>query len=93
MAAVQLRVLGGAMARVPDDATAFGHRGAKLMVNIAAMYQRAEERPEHEAWASGLATALSDGAPPRPTSASSATRARRASAAPTRPRPSSASPG
>ena len=52
MAAVQLRVLGGAMARVPDDATAFGHRGAKLMVNIAAMYQRAEERPEHETWAS-----------------------------------------
>ena len=27
MAAVQLRVLGGAMARVADDATAFGHRG------------------------------------------------------------------
>jgi FAD/FMN-containing dehydrogenase len=36
MAGIQLRVLGGAMARVPGDATAFGHREAKLMINIAA---------------------------------------------------------
>jgi FAD/FMN-containing dehydrogenase len=64
VAAVQLRVLGGAMARVPTAATAFGHRGARLMANIAAMYQRPEERPEHEAWASTLTTALSDGATP-----------------------------
>jgi FAD/FMN-containing dehydrogenase len=61
MPAVQLRVLGGAVARVPADATAFGHRGAKLMVNIAAMYGRPEERPEHEAWAGSLATALAGG--------------------------------
>jgi FAD/FMN-containing dehydrogenase len=61
MAGVQLRVLGGAMARVPDAATAFGHRGAKLMVNVAAMYERPGEGAEHEAWVSGLATALSDG--------------------------------
>jgi FAD/FMN-containing dehydrogenase len=63
MAAAQLRVLGGAMARVPDDATAFGYREAKLMVNVAAMYENPEEGPEHEAWASRLATALSDGNP------------------------------
>jgi Berberine and berberine like len=63
LAAVQVRVLGGAMARVPDDATAFGYRAAKLMVNVAAMGDSVEERPEHEAWASNLATALSDGAP------------------------------
>ena len=62
VAAVQLRVLGGAMARVPADATAFGHRGAKLMVNIAAMYQRPEQATEHERWAEGLETALSGGA-------------------------------
>jgi FAD/FMN-containing dehydrogenase len=61
MAGIQLRVLGGAMARVPDDATAFGHRGATMMVNIAAMYESPEDAPEHEAWASNLATALSDG--------------------------------
>ena len=49
------------MARVPADATAFGHRGARLMVNVAAMFGNPAEGPEHEAWASGLATALSDG--------------------------------
>ena len=58
----QLRVLGGAMARVPDDATAFGYRGARLMVNVTAMDHSPEEGPQHKAWASGLATALSDGA-------------------------------
>jgi FAD/FMN-containing dehydrogenase len=58
MPAVQLRVLGGAMARVPDDATAFGHRRAKMMVNVAAMYDRPEDGPEHEAWARSLAARL-----------------------------------
>jgi FAD/FMN-containing dehydrogenase len=62
LAAVQVRVLGGAMARVADNATAFGHRRAKLMVNIAAMDQRIEARAEHETWAAGLAEALSNGA-------------------------------
>jgi FAD/FMN-containing dehydrogenase len=51
------------MARVPDEATAFGHRSAKLMVNIAAIHERPEERPEHKSWASNLANALSDGTP------------------------------
>jgi FAD/FMN-containing dehydrogenase len=63
MAGIQLRVLGGASARVPDDATAFGHRQAKLMVNIAAMHQHPEERAEHEAWANTLARTLSGGTP------------------------------
>jgi FAD/FMN-containing dehydrogenase len=62
MAGVQLRVLGGAMARIPDDATAFAHRGAKMMVNVAAMHATPEEGPEQRAWAKGLATALADGA-------------------------------
>jgi hypothetical protein len=61
LAAVQLRVLGGAVARVPDAATAFGHRRAKLMVNIAARDSRADRRAEHEAWAAGVADALSGG--------------------------------
>jgi FAD/FMN-containing dehydrogenase len=61
MGAAQLRVLGGAMSRVADDATAFGHRQARLMVNVAAMYENAEEGPEHEAWATSLVTALSGG--------------------------------
>jgi hypothetical protein len=61
MPAVQLRVLGGAMARVPGAATAFGHRAAKLMVNVAALYERPNETAEHEAWSSSLATILGDG--------------------------------
>jgi FAD/FMN-containing dehydrogenase len=58
MAATQLRVLGGAMARVPADATAFAHRDRRLMVTVAAMYQRAEEQPVHETWVGSLAAEL-----------------------------------
>ena len=36
--AVQIRVLGGAMARVPADATAFAHRQRRIMVNVACFY-------------------------------------------------------
>jgi FAD/FMN-containing dehydrogenase len=59
IATIEVRVLGGAMASVPDRATAFGHRRAKLMVNIAAIDKRVEERDE--TWAAGLAEALSGG--------------------------------
>ncbi|HSL30774.1 MAG TPA: FAD-binding oxidoreductase [Anaerolineales bacterium] len=58
MAVAQLRVLGGAMARVPADATAFAHRRSKIMVNIAALYQKPEEKTIHEAWVAGFASAL-----------------------------------
>ncbi len=52
MAVTQLRVLGGAMARVPADATAFAHRESKIMVNLAALYTNPEEKDHHEAWVS-----------------------------------------
>jgi FAD/FMN-containing dehydrogenase len=58
MAATQIRVLGGAMARVPADATAYAHRDSRIMVNVAAMYQNPDERPEHAAWVEGLADEL-----------------------------------
>ncbi len=61
MAVTQLRVLGGAMARVPADATAFAHRGRRIMVNVAALYERSEERATHEAWVASLASALRQG--------------------------------
>ena len=61
MNATQLRVLGGAMARVPADATAFAHRESRIMANVAAVYVHPDERPEHEAWVSGLASELSQG--------------------------------
>ena len=47
MAAAQLRVLGGAMARVPADATAFAHRDRRILANVVAMYAQPEERAEH----------------------------------------------
>lgn len=64
LAIVQLRVLGGAMGRVPSDATAFGFRAARLLVNVTALHQHAEERAEQQAWASMLPRSLSDGTAP-----------------------------
>ncbi|MGH2352909.1 MAG: FAD-binding oxidoreductase [Chloroflexota bacterium] len=61
MAVAQLRVLGGAMARVPAEATAFAHRGRRVMVNVAAAYERAEEAAAHGAWVTGFAAALRQG--------------------------------
>jgi FAD/FMN-containing dehydrogenase len=58
MKVAQLRVLGGAMARVPVDATAFAHRKSKIMVNIAALYENPEEKATHEAWVADFASAL-----------------------------------
>jgi FAD/FMN-containing dehydrogenase len=60
---VQLRVLGGALAVVPNDATAFAHRDRKLFVNIQAMYADPAEQETHDAWVAGLADSLGkDGA-------------------------------
>jgi FAD/FMN-containing dehydrogenase len=59
--AAQIRVLGGAMARVPSEATAFAHRGRRLMINIAAVYASAADDPLHRAWADDAAAALRRG--------------------------------
>jgi FAD/FMN-containing dehydrogenase len=61
MAVTQLRVLGGAVDRVADDATAFAHRGRKVMANVAAMYQDPAQSEIHETWADGLADLLRRG--------------------------------
>ena len=58
MAVTQLRVLGGAMARVPADATAFAHRERRIMATVVAMYANPEERAEQAAWAADLAGEL-----------------------------------
>ncbi len=63
MTFAQLRVLGGAMARVPADATAYAHRDRRVMFNIAAFYQRSEEQAERAAWAVAVADELSGGDP------------------------------
>jgi FAD/FMN-containing dehydrogenase len=59
----QLRVLGGAMARVLDEATAFAHRRRRVLVNVAAMDGRPDELTAHEAWATAFAAALSQDGP------------------------------
>ena len=58
MRVAQLRVLGGAMARVPADETAFAHRNSRIMVNVAAFYDGEEDRPRREAWVEEFAGTL-----------------------------------
>jgi FAD/FMN-containing dehydrogenase len=57
----QLRVLGGAMARVPADATAFAHRHSRIMANVAAFYDGPEDKLVREAWVNDFAAALRQG--------------------------------
>jgi FAD/FMN-containing dehydrogenase len=58
MPVAQLRVLGGAMARVPVEATAFAHRTRRIMVNVAAVHASRDEAPTHDAWVDGFVESL-----------------------------------
>jgi hypothetical protein len=58
MRVAQLRALGGAMARVPSDATAYAHRSKRVLVNVAAFYQGEADRDARKAWATEFARAL-----------------------------------
>ena len=64
MAVTQLRVLGGAVARVPSEATAYAHRDQPHHGQRRGDLRRAAERPEHEAWVADLARRLDDGDSP-----------------------------
>jgi FAD/FMN-containing dehydrogenase len=57
----QLRVLGGAIARVPPDETAYAHRASPIMVNVAAFYDGESDKPQREAWVAEFAAALHQG--------------------------------
>lgn len=61
MRVTQIRVLGGAMARVPVEATAFAHRSRKFMVAVAAIYRNAQDKALHEDWAGRFAAVLGRG--------------------------------
>ena len=51
---IQIRILGGAMARVPADATAFAHRDANVMLLIITQYADPTTKPAHVAWTVAL---------------------------------------
>jgi FAD/FMN-containing dehydrogenase len=58
MRVAQLRVLGGAVARVPVEATAYAHRGSRIMANLAAFYEGPEDKVVREAWLAEFAAAV-----------------------------------
>jgi FAD/FMN-containing dehydrogenase len=53
-AMVQLRVLGGAMGRVPADATAFAHREAQVMATIITPFEDPAAVEANRAWTEAL---------------------------------------
>jgi FAD/FMN-containing dehydrogenase len=58
MRVAQIRPLGGAVARVAPEATAFGHRSRRLMVGVAAGYTNAAHTDQQEAWADSMVAAI-----------------------------------
>lgn len=52
MSVAQVRVLGGAVHRIPKDETAFAHRHSEIMINLATLYQEMTEKVSHELWVS-----------------------------------------
>jgi FAD/FMN-containing dehydrogenase len=63
MRVAQFRVLGGAVASVPNGATAFAHRQRAILAAAAALFDHPDDAPRHEAWAADLAGALRQGEP------------------------------
>ncbi|HZY68192.1 MAG TPA: FAD-binding oxidoreductase [Devosia sp.] len=59
MSAAQIRVLGGAHARVAADGTAFAHRDSRFMISFLAMYGGGPDViTEQERWATDSVTAV-----------------------------------
>jgi hypothetical protein len=61
MRVAQIRVLGGAMARVPVEATAFAHRRSRIMVNVAAIASTSDEAAANLPWVMTFVEALRQG--------------------------------
>ena len=59
----QIRVLGGAMGRVPNEETAFAHRHHRILAVVASFYDGPADRPVREAWTNAFAAALDQGRP------------------------------
>lgn len=58
MRMVQIRVLGGAVNRVPAEATAYAHRDAQIMLFLANFYSDKADRPQRIKWVDDLMSAL-----------------------------------
>jgi FAD/FMN-containing dehydrogenase len=54
----QIRVLGGAIADVRADATAFAHRNSRILCNVVSFYEGAEDKVVREAWVDEFAAEL-----------------------------------
>lgn len=61
MTIAEFRVLGGAMARVPVEATAFAHRSSRIMASFIVQYEDHDEAALHNAWVAAAAAALDQG--------------------------------
>jgi FAD/FMN-containing dehydrogenase len=59
--ACQIRPYGGAVSRVPNEATAYAHRDRAIMVNVAAFYEGDHDRAQRAAWVDEFADWLSGG--------------------------------
>ncbi len=57
-AMTQIRVLGGAMARIPADATAFAHRDCPIMLSVITPFADVVDGDRHAAWTQEYADAL-----------------------------------
>ena len=61
MALINIRPMGGAIARVAPDATAFAHRDRGAMVWVTAIYPDQDSAAAHEADVASITAALTDG--------------------------------
>ena len=61
MRVAQLRVLGGQVARIPAESTAFAHRTSRILVSLAAFYEGPEDRLVREGWLGQFDEALRQG--------------------------------
>jgi FAD/FMN-containing dehydrogenase len=61
MRVAQLRVLGGQVARIPANTTAFAHRTSRILVSLAAFYEGPEDRLVREEWLGQFAAAIAQG--------------------------------